>query len=126
MRFRSTRCVASVASRTWRTSARSRTSRASALPCSRSRSGSCPGPAPRFAWSQRCRSTDEVTWHQIIGDGPPVVLLHGGTGDPASYWAPQIPVLSERFRLVLTQYPGYGDDAGGDAEFSIPGCAAHV
>src|SRR6185312_7389304 len=23
-------------------------------------------------------------------------------------------------------YPGYGDDAGGEAEFSIPGCAAHV
>jgi pimeloyl-ACP methyl ester carboxylesterase len=67
-----------------------------------------------------------VAWHRVIGDGQPVVLLHGGTGDPESYWAPQIPVLSQRFRLVLTQYPGYGDDAGGDAEFSIPACAAHV
>jgi pimeloyl-ACP methyl ester carboxylesterase len=67
-----------------------------------------------------------VTWHRSIGEGPPVVLLHGGTGDPESYWAPQIPVLSQRFRLVLTQYPGYGDDAGGDAEFSIPGCALHA
>jgi pimeloyl-ACP methyl ester carboxylesterase len=67
-----------------------------------------------------------LSWHRIIGEGPPVVLLHGGTGDPESYWAPQIPVLSKRFRLVLTQYLGYGDDAGGDAEFSIPGCALQV
>jgi 3-oxoadipate enol-lactonase len=67
-----------------------------------------------------------MPWSRSIGEGPPVVLLHGGTGDPESYWAPQIPVLSEHFRLVLTQYPGYGDEAGGEAEFSIPNCAAHV
>jgi 3-oxoadipate enol-lactonase len=67
-----------------------------------------------------------VTWHKDVGKGPPVVLLHGGTGDPESYWSPQIPVLSERFRLILTQYPGYGDEAGGDAPFSIPACALHV
>ena len=67
-----------------------------------------------------------MTWHKDVGKGPPVVLLHGGTGDPESYWSPQIPVLSERFRLILTQYPGYGDEAGGDAPFSIPACALHV
>ncbi len=67
-----------------------------------------------------------MSWHRVVGEGPPVVLLHGGTGDPESYWSSQIPVLSERFRLILTQYPGYGDEAGGDAPFSIPACAAHV
>jgi 3-oxoadipate enol-lactonase len=67
-----------------------------------------------------------VTWHKVVGQGPPVVLLHGGTGDPESYWSPQLPVLSEHFRLILTQYPGYGDEAGGDAPFSIPACARHV
>jgi 3-oxoadipate enol-lactonase len=67
-----------------------------------------------------------VPWHKVVGEGPPVVLLHGGTGDPESYWSPQLPVLSEHFRLILTQYPGYGDEAGGDATFSIPGCASHV
>ncbi len=67
-----------------------------------------------------------MAWHKVVGEGPAVVLLHGGTGDPESYWSPQIPVLSERFRLILTQYPGYGDEAGGDAPFSIPSCAAHV
>jgi 3-oxoadipate enol-lactonase len=67
-----------------------------------------------------------VPWHRVVGEGPPVVLLHGGTGDPESYWSPQLPVLSGHFRLILTQYPGYGDEAGGDAQFSIPACAAHV
>ena len=67
-----------------------------------------------------------MPWHKVVGEGPPVVLLHGGTGDPESYWSPQLPVLSEQFRLILTQYPGYGDEAGGEATFSIPACAAHV
>ena len=67
-----------------------------------------------------------MTWHRVIGEGPPVVLLHGGTGNPESYWSLQVPVLSQRFRLVLTQYPGYGDEAGEDVEFSVPACAAHV
>jgi len=67
-----------------------------------------------------------VPWHKVAGEGPPVVLLHGGTGDPESYWSAQIQALSERFRVILTQYPGYGDEAGGDTPFSIPACAAHV
>lgn len=67
-----------------------------------------------------------MVWHRTVGEGPPVVLLHGGTGDPESYWSPQLPVLSQRFRVILTQYPGYGDEAGGSEPFSIPGCAAHV
>ena len=67
-----------------------------------------------------------MVWHRVIGEGPPVVLLHGGTGDPESYWSPQVPVLSQRFRVVLTQYPGYGYAEETDAEFSIPACAAHV
>lgn len=67
-----------------------------------------------------------MVWHRSVGEGPAVVLLHGGTGDPESYWTNQLPVLSQRFRVILTQYPGYGDAAGGSAAFSIPGCAAHV
>ena len=67
-----------------------------------------------------------MAWHKVIGDGPPVVLLHGGTGDPESYWSQQIPELQQRFRVVLTQYPGYGYEDDDRGEFSIPACAAHV
>jgi 3-oxoadipate enol-lactonase len=63
-------------------------------------------------------------WHRTYGDGAPVVLLHGATGSPESYWAPQIPVLSQHFEVILMQYPGYGAHEDDDARFSIPNTAA--
>jgi 3-oxoadipate enol-lactonase len=65
-----------------------------------------------------------TVWHKVVGEGPAVCLLHGGTGSPESYWAAQLPVLSRHFRCILMQYPGYGDAEGGDAPFSIPATAA--
>ena len=65
-----------------------------------------------------------MVWHKAIGEGPAVVLLHGGTGSPESYWSNQIPALSPHFQLILMQYPGYGDAEGGEAAFSIPATAA--
>ncbi len=62
-------------------------------------------------------------WHKIAGEGSPVVLLHGATGSPESYWAPQIPVLSEHFKVILMQYPGYGAEDDEREEFSIPNTA---
>lgn len=62
-------------------------------------------------------------WHKTFGEGEPVVLLHGATGSPESYWALQIPVLSEHFTVVVMQYPGYGAEQGEDVEFSIPNTA---
>jgi hypothetical protein len=43
---------------------------------------------------------------KAFGDGEPVVLLHGATGRPESYWASQIPVFSRYFQILLMQYPG--------------------
>jgi 3-oxoadipate enol-lactonase len=62
-------------------------------------------------------------WHKTFGDGEPVVLLHGATGSPESYWEPQIPVLSERFKVILMQYPGYGAEEADAEQFSIPNTA---
>lgn len=62
-------------------------------------------------------------WHKTSGEGQPVVLLHGATGSPESYWAPQIPVLSRYFKVVLMQYPGYGAEDDDPVPFSIPGTA---
>jgi pimeloyl-ACP methyl ester carboxylesterase len=62
-------------------------------------------------------------WHKTIGEGQPVVLLHGATGSPESYWAPQLPVLSQHFKVVLMQYPGYGAEDDDATEFSIPDTA---
>lgn len=60
--------------------------------------------------------------HKVIGVGPPVVLLHGGTGSSESYWAHQVPALSEHFQLILMDHRGFGA-SDYEGEFSIPACA---
>lgn len=43
------------------------------------------------------------------GDGPPVVLLHGGIECGGAIWAPVISRLAERHRLVVPDLPGLGE-----------------
>jgi 2-hydroxymuconate-semialdehyde hydrolase len=43
------------------------------------------------------------------GDGPPVVLLHGGIECGGVYWAPVITRLAQRHRLVIPDVPGLGE-----------------
>jgi pimeloyl-ACP methyl ester carboxylesterase len=45
------------------------------------------------------------------GDGPPVVLLHGGIECGGAYWAPVIARLAEHHRLVVPDVPGLGESA---------------
>lgn len=47
-----------------------------------------------------------VIW-RIWGEGPPLVLLHGGTGS-WQHWARNITSLSKDFRLYLPDIPGQG------------------
>jgi len=43
------------------------------------------------------------------GDGPPLLLLHGGIECGGAYWAPVIARLAERHRLVVPDVPGLGE-----------------
>jgi 2-hydroxymuconate-semialdehyde hydrolase len=43
------------------------------------------------------------------GDGPPMLLLHGGIETGGAYWAPVIPSLAERNRLIIPDVPGLGE-----------------
>jgi pimeloyl-ACP methyl ester carboxylesterase len=43
------------------------------------------------------------------GDGPPVVLLHGGIPCGGAYWAPTIAYLLDRHRVVVPDVPGLGE-----------------
>lgn len=44
-----------------------------------------------------------------VGDGPPLVLLHGGGADASLVsWGAIAPSLASRFRLYLPDWPGYG------------------
>lgn len=47
-----------------------------------------------------------VCWYQT-GDGPPLVLLHGGHGS-AQHWLRNVAALSTRYTVWVPDMPGYG------------------
>ena len=52
-------------------------------------------------------ATGHMAWRRL-GDGPPLVLLHGGHGSWL-HWARNIESLSERYSVCVPDLPGYGD-----------------
>ncbi len=45
------------------------------------------------------------------GDGPPLLLLHGGIECGGAMWAPAVPRLAGRHRVVVPDVPGLGESA---------------
>ena len=45
------------------------------------------------------------------GDGPPLVLLHGGIECGGAMWAPVLTRLMEHHRVVVPDVPGLGESA---------------
>jgi pimeloyl-ACP methyl ester carboxylesterase len=45
------------------------------------------------------------------GDGPPLLLLHGGIESGGVMWAPAARRLAERYRVVVPDLPGLGESA---------------
>jgi pimeloyl-ACP methyl ester carboxylesterase len=59
-------------------------------------------------------------YYEVHGDGPPVVLLHGGTGSIQSSFAAQVPVLSRNHRVIAIEQMGHahtGDVAGRELSY---------
>ncbi len=48
-----------------------------------------------------------VVWH-LAGRGPPLVLIHGGTGS-WTHWLRAIPELASDYRLLMPDLPGFGE-----------------
>ncbi|MEU8374527.1 alpha/beta hydrolase [Micromonospora sp. NPDC048894] len=52
-------------------------------------------------------------WYEEHGDGPPLVLLHGGYGSTETF-APILPALAERRRVIAVDLQGHGRTADVD------------
>jgi pimeloyl-ACP methyl ester carboxylesterase len=46
-------------------------------------------------------------WYAVFGDGPPVVLLHGGLAN-SNYWGNQVPALAEKHQVIVIDSRGHG------------------
>jgi 3-oxoadipate enol-lactonase len=59
------------------------------------------------------RSGDAAIAYRVIGNGPPVVLLHPF---PANHevWVPVASALASRYRLILPDLRGHGDSEAGE------------
>lgn len=55
-----------------------------------------------------------------VGNGPPVVLIHGFVGDGRSTWSHQIEALSDDYEVVAWDAPGAGRSPPPPAWFRLP------
>ena len=61
-------------------------------------------------------------YYEVHGEGPALVLAHGGGGNHLSWWQ-QVPELSRQFRCVTFDHRGFGDSRDVDGG---PGAVAFV
>lgn len=67
--------------------------------------------------------------YQRVGEGDPLVLLHGYVGDGPATWRHQIETLASDFEVVVWDAPGAGKSADPPETFGIAGysdCLAHL
>ena len=82
-------------------------------------------------WSHRGSSrfvrASGLQWHvQVMGAGPPILLLHG-TGAATHSWRGLMPALAGHFTVVALDLPGHGfTEAPASARLSLPGMAQAV
>jgi pimeloyl-ACP methyl ester carboxylesterase len=58
--------------------------------------------------------------YRRAGEGPPLVLLHGGFGFDSRSWRRQLDSLSDEFTVVAWDAPGFGGSSDPPATFRLP------
>ena len=74
--------------------------------------------------SSRFIQVGDQKWHlQTIGEGPPLLLLHG-TGSSCHSWAGIAPMLAAHYTLIMPDLPGHGfTQTPPESGQSLPGMA---
>ncbi len=65
------------------------------------------GPALGLRAARVADKGNEMLRHFVVGNGPPVLLVHGFALD-ARMWGPQVEALSGTFRVITVELPGFG------------------
>lgn len=64
---------------------------------------------------------------EVVGNGPPIVCIHGGFGFDHSYFRPAFDPLARYHQLILLDLPGNGQsDPLAENQFSITTCVAAI
>ena len=74
---------------------------------------------------QRIKSGDAEIAYQILGDGPPVILLHPFPANH-EFWLPVAQSLSTRYRLIMPDLRGHGESDIGEGPATMAKHAADI
>ena len=77
--------------------------------------------APRYAAVNGLRM-----YYEVHGDGPPLVLVHGGALTIGLSFGAMIPALAERHRVIAVEMQGHGHTADIDREMTLENFADDV
>lgn len=72
-----------------------------------------------YTWMAIIEANGVDTYYEEVGDGPPIVFIHGATLDHRM-WRPTVAALNKEYRSVIYDYRGHGQTGATDrAEYSI-------
>jgi 3-oxoadipate enol-lactonase len=75
--------------------------------------------------SRQIRSSDAEIFYWVLGEGPPVVLLHPFPVNH-EFWLPVAETLAGRYRVILPDLRGHGDSAVGEGPATMTKHAADM
>jgi 3-oxoadipate enol-lactonase len=74
---------------------------------------------------QRIKSGDAEIVYRVLGEGPPVVLLHPFPANH-EFWLPVAEALATRYRVILPDLRGHGDSGVGEGPATMDKHAADI
>src|ERR1700688_5294436 len=74
---------------------------------------------------QRIKTGDAEIVYHVLGEGPPVILLHPFPANH-EFWLPLANRLSSRYRLILPDLRGHGDSEIGEGSATMEKHAADL